>query len=299
MRSLQASAQLSQAIWPDFINNFRSESTIGSYLSDIEEFMAIVEKDFLDISATDVAGYYKRMKKKVEQGIIQGNTMSKKFNELHSFASFISDNRNKYNIPDTFRDFFFEYLKVVDKQEKLAKTIPLDHMDRLLTAAQDNMMAYCIFTLLQRTGMASTDIIKLKRDSFAIYDNGVYAFLQGTERVFYIPDDVYKVLDEYLQSGNENECLFVNSRGNPLNTMYISRLLKKYTSKAGIPSYSAEVIRNSCAAMMFAYNVPAKSIAAQMGITMQHIQRYNNMYYKDAVLQAANHMVKVRIDPPK
>lgn len=64
MRSLQASAQLSQAIWPDFINNFRSESTIGSYLSDIEEFMTIVEKDFLDISAADVAGYYKRMKKK-------------------------------------------------------------------------------------------------------------------------------------------------------------------------------------------------------------------------------------------
>ena len=84
----------------------------------------------------------------------------------------------------------------------------------------------------------------------------------------------------------------------PLNTMYISRLLKKYTQKAGIPSYSAESIRNSCASMMFAYGVPAKSIAAQMGTTMLHINRYKNMFYKDEVLKSANNMVKVHVDPP-
>lgn len=299
MHSLYASTQISQVIWPEFAKQFRSESSVGSYQSDIDEFMELAQKDFLNILADDVKQYYTIMKKRVVDGIIQGNTMAKKFNELHSFAMFISENRKDFQVPVTFQDHFFEYLKYVEKQEKLAKTIPLEHMDRLLEVAQSDMMAYCIIVLLQRTGMMSTDIIELKKADIAIYDNGVYAFLQEKERVFYIPDDVYKVLQEYIQINSKGEYLFVNSRGNPLNTMYISRLLKKYTQKAGIPSYSAESIRNSCAAMMFAYGVPAKSIAAQMGITMQHINRYKNMFYKDDVLKPANNMVKVHIDPPK
>ena len=38
------------------------------------------------------------------------------------------------------------------------------------------------------------------------------------------------------------EYLFYNRNGGPLNKMYISRMLKKYTQKAGIPAYSAEKI---------------------------------------------------------
>ena len=44
MRSIYASEQLSQVIWPDFINNFKSESSVGSYLSDINEFMDFIKK---------------------------------------------------------------------------------------------------------------------------------------------------------------------------------------------------------------------------------------------------------------
>ena len=62
--------------------------------------------------------------------------------------------------------------------------------------------------------MTSTDIIELKPSDFAVYDNGVYAFLQDRERVFFIPDDVYKILEQYMQTINQNEYLFVNSRGN-------------------------------------------------------------------------------------
>ncbi len=299
MRSMYASPHLSQDIWPDFIKKFRSESSAGSYQSDIDGFMDFIQCDFLEISAADVGKYYKEMKRRVAEGIIQGNTMAKKFNELHSFAGFIYDNRDQYNVPESFKDYFVEYLRLVEKQAKLAKTIPPEHMDCLLSAAEGDRMAYCILCLLQRVGMESTDIISLKAENIAAYDNGVYAFLDGRDRVFYIPDDVCRILDQYIQSVEIKEYLFVNSRGNPLNTMYISRMLKKYAEKAGIPSYSAESIRNSCAAMMFAYDVPAKSVAAQMGITQQHIKRYNNMYYKDKVLRSANDMVKVHIDPPK
>ena len=148
MRSIYASEQLSQVIWPDFVNNFKSESSVGSYLSDINEFMDFIKKDFLILSAADVNNYYNEMKSKVANGDIQGNTMAKKFKELHFFLLYLSRIIVKeYCVPDTLKDYFLEYLRFVEKQEKLAKTIPLDHMDRLLAVAQDNIMAYCILVL--------------------------------------------------------------------------------------------------------------------------------------------------------
>ena len=77
MRSIYASEQLSQVIWPDFVNNFKSESSVGSYLSDINEFTDFIKKDFLILSAADVNNYYNEMKSKVANGDIQGNTMAK------------------------------------------------------------------------------------------------------------------------------------------------------------------------------------------------------------------------------
>ena len=102
MRSIYASEQLGQVIWPDFANNFKSESSVGSYLSDINEFMDFIKKDFLILSASDVNNYYNEMKAKVTNGDIQGNTMAKKFKELHSFAMFIIENRKEYCVPESF-----------------------------------------------------------------------------------------------------------------------------------------------------------------------------------------------------
>ena len=79
MHSIYASEQLSQVIWPDFINNFKSESSVGSYLSDINEFMDFIKKDFLILSAADVNNYYNEMKSKVANGDIQGPRNSKSY----------------------------------------------------------------------------------------------------------------------------------------------------------------------------------------------------------------------------
>ena len=67
--------------------------------------------------------------------------------------------------------------------------------------------------------------------------------------------------------------------------MYISRLMKKYTLQAGIPSYSAENIRNTCAVTMFAYGATPKQLARQMGVTKIQIRRYQNLSYRENLLK--------------
>lgn len=239
------------------------------------------------------------MLKKIELNTIQPSTLAKKFRELHSFAEFIYEEREKYQISSSFQDYFFPYLKDMAKIEKFAKSIPVEHIDKIFDAAQDDVMAYCILVFLQRVGLTSTELTELRIEDFAAYDNGIYVSVKDRKEPCFVPEDAYVILEKYITQRKDNEYLFYNSRGNKLNTMYISRLMKKYTQAAGVPNYSAEALRNSCAFAMFSYGVKPEHVAKQMGITPIQIKRYKNVIYKSNLIQEANNLVKIKIEPPK
>lgn len=299
MNSLYASNLIRHEIWQDFIAHFKSDTTIPSYLADIDEIMNYFQKDFLNIGKKDIEKYFQKLQMQVEQDILKPSTMAKKFRELHSFAEFICENREKYMIDTSFQDGFLPYLKYVAKQEKYTKSIPVEHIDRLFDAAKEDKMAYTILILLYRTGLSSREIVNLKYDDFAAYDNGAYVSVSGRKELCYLPEDVFVVLEQYMKQKPESEHLFINSRGNPLNLMYISRMMKKYTERAGIPSYSAESVRNTCGVNLFAYGAKPEQVAAQMGVTEMQIHRYKNLSYKENLLKAANRLVKINVQPPE
>lgn len=299
MDSIYASDLIKQVIWNDFIAHFQSRTTEASYRTDIVEVMNYFKKDFLEINDTDISEYFSWMEHKVKKGEMKPGTMAKKFRELHSFAEYICDERDKYGVKDDFQDYYYPYLKRVAKQEKHVRSIPVEHMDRLLEAAQDNRMEYCILVLLYRAGLNSTEIMNLKMENLAEYDNGVYIFTEKRRNGCFIPEDAVSVLRQYLVEREEKEYLFYNKRGNQLNTMYISRMMKKYTDKAGIPSYSAESIRNTCGLTMFAYGAESDQVAAQMGISQVQIKRYHNTLYKENLQKEGNSLVKLRVSLPQ
>ena len=148
-------------------------------------------------------------------------------------------------------------------------------------------------------GLSSTEIVELMPEHFTIYDNGVYLRIPKRRETCFVPEDVYKIIEKYLSQRIENKYLFYNSRGAKLNTMYISRMMKKYTTLAGIPSYSAESLRNSCAYTMFAYDAKPEQVAREMGVTESQIRRYKNMNYMDTTSRAIRGLVKLKADPPE
>ena len=54
--------------------------------------------------------------------------MAKKFRELHSFAAYICENRERYQVDEGYQDGYYPYLKMVAKQEKFVKHIPPSQM---------------------------------------------------------------------------------------------------------------------------------------------------------------------------
>lgn len=299
MDSIYFSDSRLQVIWKNFTAHFKSSATIPSYQSDITELLEYLHKDFLQITASDVAKYFSYQEKKIAAKKLQPATLSKKIRELNSFFAYIFENKEYYDIPGTFQNHFEPYVKRVEKMSKFANSIPTEHIDKLLAAAQGDSMAYCLLGLLYRMGLSSTEIAELRPDDLAMYDNGAYLTIPGRIEACFVPEDVYKIILNYLQQRRESDYLFCNSRGNKLNTMYISRLMKKYTTMADIPSYSAEALRNSCVYTMFSYHAKPELIAKEMGVTDSRIRRYNGTNYIDSTSRAIRNMVKIKLELPE
>ena len=287
-----------QDIWQDFIAHFKSESTILSYQTDILEFINFIDKGMDQITSEDVASYYDFMQQKVSAKILQPSTLAKKIRELNSFFSYLFDNKGLYGIDEDYRNYFEPYLKLIEKVSKQANAIPVEDIDAIFVAAQQDSMAYCMLTFLYRMGLSTTEIGELQRNDISLYDNGAYLFVPGRQDSCFIPEDVYHILEDYLSKSEEKTYLFYNKRGNKINSMYFSRLMKKYTLLAGVPSYSAEALRNSCAYTMFAYHAKPEEVAQEMGVTETQIRRYKNLNYLNISSRETRNLVKIRVEPP-
>lgn len=290
-------------IWNLFCDRFKSSITQASYWSDIQEFCRFTGKAFDKASPADVKAYYDHMQECIERGKISSLTLTKKFREMHSFAEFLiqyeRENNDQGGSPAGMGDPFYPYLKTMKKEEKLARSVPVEDMDALLSAASDDLMAYTILTLMYRAGLSSTEITELTgEDDFVIYDDGGYAMLRGRRELCHIPADAWEILTEYMAQRERHPSLFYNRSGRPLNKMYISRMMKKYCAKAGVQGYSAEAVRNSCAFNMFAYGASAVEVAEQMGRTELQIKRYKGVSYRGNLRRRANDLVKMHIEKP-
>ena len=294
---------IEKEIWDLFRRRFKSHVTEASYKSDLSEFCRFAGKCFRETDFSDVQKYHAYMQKKIKNGQIAPLTVTKKFRELHSFAKFLLEEWNDGSDIEAktglCKDYFEPYLKQLVKEKELARMIPLEHMDQLLTAASENHMVYTILTLMYRVGLSSTEIIALKGpEDFVQYEDGLYVFLKGRQEPCYIPEDAKKILFSYLEEWEEGSFLFYNRSKNPLNTMYISRMMKKYCEKAKIPSYSAEAVRNCCAFNLFAYGATEKQVSDQMGRTLCQIKRYSGIGYKKNLKKRSADLVKIRIERP-
>lgn len=299
MHSIYFSDEQMQAIWCDFTAHFKNSITIASYQSDLIELLEFLQKNFVQITASDVKKYFEYQEHRVEEQMIQPSTLSKKVREMNSLASYIYENKEYYDISENYENHFARYLKQVVKISNYANAIPTEHIDKLLNAAQEDNMAYCLLSFIYRMGLSSTEISELHAENLAAYDNGVYLSVPGRREACFVPEDVYEIVLNYLSRRQENKYLFCNSRGNKLNAMYISRLMKKYTSLAGIPAYSAEALRNSCIYTMFSYRATPEQIAKEMGVTDSQIRRYNNRNYIDTDSRTIRNLVKIKIELPQ
>lgn len=287
-----------QNAWMDFSKRLEEVSR-NSYCGDINEYMDYCKKDLLNTKRADASRYYEYLMSKVRESKMKATTMGKKIREIHKFSEYICHEKAKYQVPGVFDDFFYEYLIRLANSDQLVSPVPMEDLDALLKAAEQNPMYYTMLVLFGRMGLLSTEVCALKPNDLVSDPNGVFIILRDSDEMRYVPEDVADVLEHYLSVRKDCEYLFYNRSGNKLNVQYCHLMMKKLTAQAGVPGYSARDLRNTCGSIMFAYGAKPEQVAGQLGITQMHIKRYDNVLYADNLGKAANNLVKIKIEPPR
>lgn len=285
-------------LWEKFIQHFRNPKTRETYFGDINEFLEMIKKDFLLLQSADVQKYYQDMKKRVETQEIRSKTLEKKLKELHAFADFIIKQKKEYDVPSTFQDYFYSYLLYFNKEDGVKEVFPIEDLDKMLKAAEEEYMTYTILVLFYRVGLLSTDVCAIKQTDFVKKEGHLYLILRDKKEVVYIPKDVAEILRRYEEVREENEYYFFNGRGNPLNTMYLHRMMRRITQKACVPDYSAMDLRSAYAGTLYAYGAKDSQVADQIRITQMHIKRYANEEFQDDIKKSAADLIKMIVVPP-
>lgn len=283
-------------LWDRYSCRFKNENSLNGYFGDINQFMEYVQKDFLDITQGDADKFHNFLLNEIRNKKIVVSTMEKKIKILHNFSDFII---KQHNLPVDFKDYFYVHAAKSFATKELKDVPTLDTIDRLLDAAKRHIMYYTIITLVQRVGLRSTQIIDLRMQDIVVDKNGAYLVVK--DNIKYIPEDAWKILEQYLahRMDSDVEFVFYNRWDRKLNVEYLSNMMRKLCDIAGLPRVSMNDIKNTCGVLLFAYDAEPYQVAKQLGIGMRNIRRYNDIHYRDNMSKNIADLVNLKVIPPE
>lgn len=134
---------------------------------------------------------------------------------------------------------------------------------------------YCMITIFLNCGvrvseLCGINISKIKGDILTIIGKG------NKERTVYLNEACIKALDSYMIerkkikniSENDNDALFISSKGTRINKRSVERIVKKYTIEAGLTEqkYTPHKLRHTAATLMYKHgNVDIRSLQSILG----------------------------------
>ena len=167
----------------------------------------------------------------------------------------------------------------------LPKTIPLHTVETFLSAiynqyhnAKTTFQRDCalrdvaVIELLFATGMRISELCSLKISNVNLYDRTVLIYGKGAkERIIQIGnDDVTKILNTYkntfLTEMQKSNHFFANPNGTALSDQSVRRMIKKYTSLAGIELHiTPHMFRHTFATSLLEADVDIRYIQEMLG----------------------------------
>lgn len=296
---LKGASIMNDIIWTYF--NFKHKNSLKTHQTDVKLLTEYLGKEFEDLNKDDVTKYYQYCMRNVKDGTYKLSTVAKKFAEFSSIAKKIEEHIDDFHLlsySNPFEEFTYSLNKyIVEKPPSVPNEI---WIDRLLTAAQSNIMHYLIISFAYRCALKPSDICRIKVCDFYVYENKDYLLIRAENPYnIELPDDIIRLRDNFLTLNHREpeEFLFLNKRQAPLNAMYISRMLKSLIDEADLfPEYTLYQIREAGGALMLKYGCLPAVVAAQLNISENNARRYTNL---PVMVPPVNELVNIRIlDPP-
>ena len=262
----------------------RSKETVRAYLSDLQDFQTHVLEQHGIEKVNDVNRFHVRSFLAHRFGHIKKTSMGRKLAAIRTFFRFLV--RESLILVNPA-----EGIQAPKREKPVPRALTPDEMDRFFSnnrSMQKRDMA--IFELLYSSGLRVGELTSLKVKDLDMKNGWVRVLGKGNkERYVPVGSRALKALEEYfpMRSALETEtggihakdAVFLNSRGGPLSSRSVRRILKTLLDSACLTrDASPHTFRHSFATHMLTGGADLRSIQELLGhASLSTTQRYTKV----------------------
>jgi integrase/recombinase XerD len=248
-----------------------AENTITSYIGDLSEYVAFIDKNYAlstprDITKTHIRNFIQRLKRKEEAA----SSISRKISAIRSFHRFLLQEREvDENVASS--------IHLPKKEKKLPTVLSVDEVTTLIAQTNNNtslcLRNKAILELLYGSGLRVSELLNLTLQDLHINTGFIDVIGKGNkERIVPLGEEGAYALKRYLEQGRPNlkkhsvDALFINTRGNQLSRVGVYKIIKKLAKKAGIQKdISPHTLRHSFASHLLENGVDLRFVQELLG----------------------------------
>lgn len=270
-----------------FYEKKSSESTKKSYTKEIIAFYNYNNKKIEEVKNDDCKEYIKKIENEASQKKISISTAEKIYSILYTIFKFATKNRQKYNLPNEFENYFDRIQKPkANKEIKYENIISFGEIDKLISYFKENSIRdYAIFSLIFTSALTRTEISELKWNQFfedAKGNIGIeYNLPYGNKRFVPITKDTWELLIEYRKKtlSSDSEFVFQSRKSKSISINRIDAMIKKACINAGLKkTYTPTQIRQSAIAYALKNNIEPSALIEQTNWSdLRPVKRYNTV----------------------
>ncbi len=247
-----------------------SANTLQSYRRDIEQYFTYIKKcsieDYKDISPSAILSYMLHLQ---NEGRAVA-TVSRSLASIRAFYQFMF--KQKICACDPTGE-----LHSLKSERKLPQVLSSQEVNTLLEqpAGVDfkGMRDKAMLEVLYATGIRVSELISLDIDSINTDVGYIVCKSNNKERIIPLYTEAVNALKKYIHTarptmvkGGDDKALFINSNGGRLTRQGFWKIIKAYTSQAGIKKdITPHTLRHSFAVHLLENGADLKSIQEMLG----------------------------------
>lgn len=268
------SEEFKTAAWPYVAAGMKKEKTRHDYMEELEQFCRFSKKDAYDTNEKDFESYLVYLRKRRESGALKESSLKYKVAVLHSiYKTLIAE-----GIFEEANPVAPKYVTSDMSQIDPMKIPSYEDLDEILERAKSDEAVFLMVVLASRMAFTVGELSNLKVENLRTSRAGeklmVYEY-RNTERVKKVPEDVVKILENYLVSQEiTSSYLFKNKRLGKLSVRDMEKHYAKAVYGKDPVIYTLQSLRNLSVVGMLAGGVDKTDVAIYSGMGVAWISRY-------------------------
>ncbi len=248
-----------------------STNTIKSYVTDLNEYVIFLAKNYLIkdpniITKQHIRNFIGRLKRKQNTN----SSISRKVSAIRSFHKYLL-------LEKLVSGNVATGISLPKKELRLPITLSIDEVEALIIAADGDepleQRNKAMLELLYGCGLRVTELLSLRLQDLHINMGFINIIGKGNkERIVPLGEEAQHALKKYLEEGRSilkkipGDIVFVNNRGSSMSRVGLYKTLKKIAFRAGImKDISPHTLRHSYASHLLENGVNLRMVQELLG----------------------------------